>query len=50
MGYEHTQKGPWRFLGYFFALLFVPVIWAASEEPMAVLATSLPSLSQGSRV
>lgn len=38
MGYEHTQKGPWRFLGYFFALIFVPVIWAAGDEPMAVLA------------
>lgn len=37
MGYEHTQKGPWRFLGYFFALIMAPAAWAASEEPMAVL-------------
>lgn len=38
MGYEHTQKGPWRFLGYFFALTLIPVVWAASDEPMAVVA------------
>lgn len=37
MGYQHTQKGPWRLLGYFFALVLAPVIWAASDEPMAVL-------------
>ena len=37
MGYEHTQRGPWRFLGYFLALVMVPVMWSASEEPMAVL-------------
>ncbi len=38
MGYEHTQKGPWRFLGYVFALALLPVLWAASDDPMAVLA------------
>lgn len=37
MGYDHTQKGPWRFLGYFFAVILVPIVWAASEDPMAVL-------------
>ncbi len=37
MSYEHTQTGPWHFLGYLFALIMVPVIWEAGDEPMAVL-------------
>ena len=37
MGYEHTQTGPWKYLGYLFALILAPAIWAASDEPMAVL-------------
>ena len=37
MGYEHTQKGPWRFLGYVIALLMLPTAWVASDEPVAVL-------------
>lgn len=37
MGYEHTQTGPWKYLGYFFAAAMIPAVWAASDEPLAVL-------------
>lgn len=37
MGYEHTQRGPWRFIGYFYALVMTPVLWMAGDSPIAVL-------------
>lgn len=37
MGYNHTQKGPWKYLGYLIAVMMVPLIWTVSDEPLAVL-------------
>lgn len=38
MGYEQTQTGPWKYLGYLVAAGIAPGLWTASDEALAVLA------------
>jgi len=37
MGYEHTQRGPWRWIGYAIVVALVPVLWQVADEPVAVV-------------
>ena len=48
MGYEHTQRGPWRFLGYFFALAVGRVIISSDSYPLTeALSHGIPLLVAG---
>ena len=44
MGYEHTQRGPWRYLGYLAAAGMVPLIWTAGNDTLAAVAIGAAAL------
>ncbi|MGI6417969.1 MAG: hypothetical protein ACOX1P_20135 [Thermoguttaceae bacterium] len=44
MGYEHTQRGPGRYLGYLAAAGMVPLIWTAGNDTLAAVAIGAAAL------